>query len=39
MFSPGTTLRGASPGIPEAQGTATKDWTRKSIESNVNPAP
>lgn len=39
MFSPGTTLRGASPGMPEAQGTATKDWTRKSIENNVYPAP
>jgi hypothetical protein len=25
--------------MPEAQGTATKDWTRKSIENNVYTAP
>jgi hypothetical protein len=37
LFSPGTTLRGASPGIQDAPGSTTKDWSRKSIENNGYP--
>ena len=33
LFSPGTTLRGASPGGPEILGMTGKDWGRKSIEN------
>ena len=38
LFSPGTTLRGASPGGPENLGMTGKDWSRKSIE-NSNQTP
>jgi hypothetical protein len=39
LFSPGTTIRGASPGGPEALGMTTKEWSRKSIENSAYPAP
>jgi|LauGreDrversion4_2_1035121.scaffolds.fasta_scaffold19932_1 hypothetical protein len=39
LFSPGTTLRGASPGGAEALGMTGKDWSRKSIENTNFPQP
>jgi hypothetical protein len=37
LFSPGTTLRGASPGGPEILGMTGKDWGRGSIENSNYP--
>jgi hypothetical protein len=39
LFSPGTTLRGASPGGPEILGMTNKDWSKKSIENSNYPQP
>jgi hypothetical protein len=37
LFSPGTTLRGASPGGPNL-GATSNDWGRKSIEGGFTPS-